>query len=502
MDGTLAHSIERCFYYLTEHAGYRAYRVAHIATLSDLWGETIKLQQCDLPAYLKRLAPRLTGSIAPISRFYEAETGIYSVSVAVSRHRRRRFNILITAVQPERIYGGIATALKVAPLLWRQMDDCDLRIVVTSSKLDRLGLAELSARLGTTVTLVDPDNDAGDVTAVALPRRRFLPISLRRNDLFFATAWRTADLGFRLLDEQRRIFGATAPLIYLIQDFEPGFSPWSANYALADATYRRTDDTVALINSEELAVYMDRRAHFSAAWYLPFEIHPCIGARLKPTVKEKILLVYGRPRVPRNAFHTIVEGLRRWQGRAPEQNCEWRIAFAGEEFDAGLIAELENAVCLGKMSLHDYADILNRTAIGLSIMISPHPSYPPLEMASAGAVTITNNYESKIMTARADTILSLDLISPDSIADALDAARTRVRLDQPTAPITVSPLPSPYPAMDSAAVVSYVLGRIDCPGRAEGTRHPTAPEPEDHRAFRCLRADTSGTPIANAQAKR
>jgi hypothetical protein len=123
-------------------------------------------------------------------------------------------------------------------------------------------------------------------------------------------------------------------------------------------------------------------------------------------------------------------------------------------------------------------------------------------MASAGAVTITNNYESKIMTARADTILSLDLISPDSIADALDAARTRVRLDQPTAPITVSPLPSPYPAMDSAAVVSYVLGRIDCPGRAEGTRHPTAPEPEDHRAFRCLRADTSGTPIANAQAKR
>jgi hypothetical protein len=80
-------------------------------------------------------------------------------------------------------------------------------------------------------------------------------------------------------------------------------------------------------------------------------------------------------------------------------------------------------------------------------------------MASAGAVTITNNYETKNMTARADTILSLDLISPDSIADALDAACARVRLDQPTAPVTVRRLASPYPAMDPAAVVSHLLSR-------------------------------------------
>ena len=48
-DGTLAHAIERCFYYLTEHAGYRAHRVAHVTTLSDLSGETIRLQQRDCP---------------------------------------------------------------------------------------------------------------------------------------------------------------------------------------------------------------------------------------------------------------------------------------------------------------------------------------------------------------------------------------------------------------------------------------------------------------------
>jgi lipopolysaccharide biosynthesis protein len=460
-DGTLAHAIERCFCYLAEHTGYRAHRVAHVSTLSELSGETISLHERDVPAYLKRLAPRLTGSTGSIPRFYQDQTDIYPVSIAMTRHPRPRFNILIPTGQPEHVYGGIATALRAASSLWRQMGYFDLRIIVTSDKLDRLGLAELATRLGTTVTLVDPDDDTGGVTAVTLMRRRFVPVGLRRGDLFFATAWWTADLGFRLLDEQRRIFGGAKPLVYLIQDFEPGFFAFSDQYALADATYRRPDDTVALINSEELAAFMHRRARFCAAWCLPYRINPEIGARLKPTVKEKIILVYGRPRVARNAFPIIVEGLRRWQGRAPHENCAWRIAFAGQEFEPDLIAELENAACLGKMPLDDYADLLNRSAIGVALMISPHPSYPPLEMASAGVVTITNNHESKDMAARADSILSLDLIAPDAIADALDAARARVRLDRPTAPNPVRPLPSPYPALDPAAVVSHLLGRID-----------------------------------------
>jgi lipopolysaccharide biosynthesis protein len=457
-DGTLAHAIERCLCYLTEHAGYRAHRVAHFSRVSELSGPTMRVAQIDLPGYLKRLAPRLIGSTGPTSRFFTAESRIYPVGIAPSGQARRRFNLLIPSPQPESIYGGLATALQVAPSLWRLIEDCDLRIIVAGGKLDRLGLGELAARIGTTVTLAGPDDDTGGVTAVALRRRRFVPLALRRGDLFFATAWWTADLGFRLLDEQRRIFGVAAPLVYLIQDFEPGFFAFSDQYALADATYRRPEDTVALINSEELAAFMHRRAHFDPAWCLPYRINPEIGRRLEPTVKEKIILVYGRPRLPRNAFPIIVEGLRRWQGRAPHENCAWRIAFAGQAFEPELIDELENAAPLGKMSLDAYAELLNRSAIGIALMISPHPSYPPLEMAAAGLLTITNNHESKDMSARADTILSLDLITPDAIADALDAARARVRLDRPTAPVAVRRLPSPYPALDPAAVVSHLLG--------------------------------------------
>ena len=39
---------------------------------------------------------------------------------------------------------------------------------------------------------------------------------------------------------------------------------------------------------------------------------------------------------------------------------------------------------------------MKRASIGISLMESPHPSYPPIEMALFGVNVITNIYESKI----------------------------------------------------------------------------------------------------------
>jgi hypothetical protein len=44
----------------------------------------------------------------------------------------------------------------------------------------------------------------------------------------------------------------------------------------------------------------------------------------------------------------------------------------------------------GKLSLEEYAACLEDAAIGLSLMVSPHPSYPPLEMAEFSVRVITN----------------------------------------------------------------------------------------------------------------
>jgi len=77
---------------------------------------------------------------------------------------------------------------------------------------------------------------------------------------------------------------------------------------------------------------------------------------------------------------------------------------------------------LGKLSLEAYGELLRTTAVGLSLMASPHPSYPPLEMAHFGVRTITNAFANKDLSTSHLNIQSIADISPDTIAAALAQA--------------------------------------------------------------------------------
>jgi hypothetical protein len=169
-------------------------------------------------------------------------------------------------------------------------------------------------------------------------------------------------------------------------------------------------------------------------------------------VKAKKIIAYGRPSVDRNLFEILVEGIRVWQGRDPELSRAYEVVFVGETFDSSYLAALENARCAGKLSLADYAALLNEAAIGVSLMMSPHPSYPPLEMASAGCVTITNSYEAKDLTRRGAGFISLGHVTPDSLADALEVALPRVMLDVRTPLVTMQDVPTDVPVVDYQAV--------------------------------------------------
>jgi hypothetical protein len=47
--------------------------------------------------------------------------------------------------------------------------------------------------------------------------------------------------------------------------------------------------------------------------------------------------------------------------------------------------------------------------VGLSLMDTPHPSYPPLDLAAAGAVVVTNRHGPKTSLARySDNILCVE----------------------------------------------------------------------------------------------
>ncbi len=63
---------------------------------------------------------------------------------------------------------------------------------------------------------------------------------------------------------------------------------------------------------------------------------------------------------------------------------------------------------LGKIPWSDYPQFLSTVDVGLSLMLSPHPSYPPLEMAAAGARVVTNKFADKDLGMLTPSIHSVE----------------------------------------------------------------------------------------------
>ena len=124
------------------------------------------------------------------------------------------------------------------------------------------------------------------------------------------------------------------------------------------------------------------------------------------------------------------------------------------------------AESIGKLDIPAYASLLRESAIGVSLMISPHPSYPPLEMAHLGLLVLTNGFASKDPSTWHSNIHSVDDVSAASIATALSVLCRRFEADPDIGRSGASGRPDytsdeqqfPF-AAQLAADLRYVLGR-------------------------------------------
>ncbi len=418
VDGTLAHAIERSVLYAAEGSGHRWVKIGLAGepnpetrmpvlgpeTLAD---DLVRIGRSLLHNRLGALpARRLIPEIADIPTRRDANL-------------RPRLNLVIPTLAPEQTFGGITTALKVFSQIAEALGPgCDRRILCRNHAVDLRAMAELPGYV--LVQAGAPDAFPKVVVDLADPDGGEL--GLRRNDVFLATAWWTATNAYRWQAVQGAYFGAERPVIYLIQDHEPDFYGWSSQHALARETYEHGEKTIALINSEELAEVMTRRYHLPDAQVVRFFINPAIARNLIPCRRERIIVVYGRPSTARNAFPTLCAALQLWQQANPTAARIWRIISVGEAYAPEQAGVIENLEIAGKLPLGAYAELLSRASIGVALMLSPHPSYPPLEMAQAGLLTITNGAEGKDLSRRATGIVSLDHATPQRLAAALERA--------------------------------------------------------------------------------
>ncbi|WP_297772744.1 glycosyltransferase [uncultured Roseovarius sp.] len=326
-------------------------------------------------------------------------------------------NILVPTLNPTEIFAGIATALDIG--LGLAARGHKIRFICTDLPLASPG-ASRSFVLGRLAGRWDINIVARNVSLHCGVQSKTL--KLNNADMFMATAWWSAHVAERIL---RRHGMPHKRFLYLIQDFEPHFYPWGPEFADAMASY--DFDFEPIFNTTLLRDWFANLG-FDFAKPDSLAFHPSIDisrysrvTRAAPQDGRRRLALYGRPDVPRNMYATAIEALARFvtnEGLGP-QDIEL-VSIGQQHGDVSLPGQL-SLKSKGKLAWEDYPDYLGSVDLGLSLMYSPHPSHPPIEMAAAGVRVVTNNLGPKDLSRLSPAILSTPATAP-ALADALSKA--------------------------------------------------------------------------------
>ena len=324
-------------------------------------------------------------------------------------------NVLLPAVRMISMSGGPNTALNLAYQLAKI--GFAVRIIATDMPVDAdhepiwrhiQSISGISERLPN-VEIIDGSD-----------RRKKIAIGTK--DVFFATAWWTAQMAKHaapLLGDR--------PFIYLIQDFEPILYPASSQYAQALETYAL--DHVPIINTKLLRDFLVENRigrHGDPAFakdVVYFE--PAISREAfhpEPhKSKKRRLLFYARPNTgQRNLFELGVAALQAAIAAGDLGAEAWDFIGMGEPFTSVSLGHDATLECAPWLGFDDYAQQMRQADVLLSLMMSPHPSYPPLEMAACGGMVVTNQYANK--TTERMAAISANIIAADPTVASVAAA--------------------------------------------------------------------------------
>lgn len=267
-------------------------------------------------------------------------------------------------------------------------------------------------------------------------------VTLRANDRLMATAWWTVDTAKTLSQRMER-----NRFIYFIQDFEPLFYPWNEQHAGAMLSY--SENFLPVFNESCLAEFCFnlRPGRFEDEAFRQGSLvfTPAVDRiQFYPENRQgkHTLLFYARPTAPRNLYQFGMEAMYRLVQEKRITADRWEIVCMGDDTVRPTIlghdVVTRTAPWLG---FTEYAASIRRASVGLSLMLSPHTSYMPLELAAAGVPVVTTAYVNKtgqMLNSLSPAIIGVEA-TVEAITEGLRQAVARVeaqadRIDELAAP--------------------------------------------------------------------
>lgn len=299
-------------------------------------------------------------ALTPIPVFHTAPEG-------------RRITVITDSISKGSLFGGVGTSLLLAALV-AQRARATFRIVTRDAASDARGLGSLLKVNG-----VDFDRPT-ELRFMPPDTRDQLPI--HSADRFITTSWWTT------VAAQRIPWNAQ---FYLLQEDERLFYP--AGDDTLRCTAVMTDQRIRpIVNSKLLYDHLCSEFPDLAtrgSYFEPAFPRGNFHWQQKTTDEKRTLFFYARPNNPRNLFYLGCEVLRRAveQGLLPPNR--WRLVLCGKNIPRLEFAPPIEVEYAENMTWDEYAEKVRSSDVGLSLMLTPHPSYPPLDLAASGAVVVT-----------------------------------------------------------------------------------------------------------------
>lgn len=348
--------------------------------------------------------------------------------ISANLSRQPYINVLLPSLRTQHMSGGPNTALLFAAMLAEQGER--VRLIACDAPTD--GKAEeLFPHMDSLLQRpIKRENiefmDAFDRASAKL---------IGANDIFFATAWWTAQIAREAAKKTK-----FKKIIYLIQDFEPILHAGSTFYARALETYGF--DHIPLINTKFLHDHLvkEKSGRFADPQFSQKSIvfEPALDKdhffpveRHGSKKQKKVILFYARPTVAqRNLFEIGLVALRDVVASGAICQETWEVWAMGEDIPSISLGKGMYLNPLPWMSYEDYTKRVRTADLMLSLMLSPHPSYPPIEMAACGNLVVTNSFSVKTEQRLQELSPNIIVADPnvESISHAIQRAVGRLNM--------------------------------------------------------------------------
>jgi hypothetical protein len=321
-----------------------------------------------------------------------------------------RVTIVTDSVNAGSLYGGVGTALILAGLLCERNGRV-LRVVTRTEPANPSNVGRILGTYGIALRH-DPQ------FVFAPPLLAGSSVDIVDDELFITTSWWTTACMLGTVPQQA--------IVYLLQEDERMFYPHGDDRLRCEQIISR-DDIRFVVNSKLLfdhllATGLDNIAR-RGLFFEPAFPRSVFHRRAK--TGKKRFMFYARPNNLRNLFYFGIEIIDRVLDEEIIDSQEWELILLGKdipemEFDSGIaITRLEN------LNWNEYAELAGTIDLAMCLMYTPHPSYPPLDLAASGAVVVTNEYLNKTdLSGYASNILTAQL----EMQALVDAVRRGVAL--------------------------------------------------------------------------